>query len=132
MRDFIYRVIIPPQAIDMHGHMNNVYYFTLMQEAAFAHSAAVGDTVEAQYKRGEIWLIRKNEAKYIKSAKLMDEIEIYTYTQTEGNWQDRVCLYRSKDKPPKSYPSADHRALLVITLVANALYHGAFYIFSDA
>ena len=84
MRDFIYHVTIPPQAIDMHGHMNNVYYFTLMQEAAFAHSAAVGDTVEAQYKRGEIWLIRKNEAKYIKSAKLMDEIEIHTYTQTEG------------------------------------------------
>ncbi|MEH1009752.1 hypothetical protein QM027_01165 [Campylobacter concisus] len=50
MRDFIYHVTIPPQAIDMHGHMNNVYYFTLMQEAAFAHSAAVGDTVEAQYK----------------------------------------------------------------------------------
>ena len=84
MRDFIYHVTIPPQAIDMHGHMNNVYYFTLMQEAAFAHSAAVGDTVEAQYKRGEIWLIRKNEAKYIKSAKLMDKIEIHTYTQADG------------------------------------------------
>ena len=84
MKDFIYKVIIPPQAIDMHGHMNNVYYFTLMQEAAFAHSAAVGDTVEAQYKRGEIWLIRKNEAKYIKSAKLMDKIEIHTYTQADG------------------------------------------------
>ena len=84
MRDFIYRVIIPPQAIDMHGHMNNVYYFTLMQEAAFAHSAAVGDTVEAQYKRGEIWLIRKNEIKYIKSVKMMDEVFIHTYTQADG------------------------------------------------
>ena len=78
MKDFIYKVIIPPQAIDMHGHMNNVYYFTLMQEAAFAHSAAVGDTVEAQYKRGEIWLIRKNEAKYIKIVKLMDEKSVTT------------------------------------------------------
>lgn len=84
MRDFIYRVIIPPQAIDMHGHMNNVYYFTLMQEAAFAHSAAVGDTVEAQYKRGEIWLIRKNEIKYIKSVKMMDDVFIHTYTQADG------------------------------------------------
>ena len=84
MRDFIYHVIIPPQAIDMHGHMNNVYYFTLMQEAAFAHSAAVGDTVEVQYKRGEIWLIRKNEIKYIKSVKMMDEVFIHTYTQADG------------------------------------------------
>ena len=64
--------------------MNNDYYFTLMQEAAFAHSAAVGDTVEAQYKRGEIWLIRKNEIKYIKSVKMMDEVFIHTYTQADG------------------------------------------------
>ncbi|MCD8212536.1 MAG: acyl-CoA thioesterase [Campylobacter sp.] len=83
MKEFIYKLKIPPQAIDMHGHMNNAYYFILMQEAAFAHSDAVGDTIEAQRERNGIWLVRTNEATYIAPVKLGERIEIYTWTQSD-------------------------------------------------
>ncbi|MBE2984552.1 acyl-CoA thioesterase [Campylobacter sp. RM9344] len=81
MKEFIYKTTVPPQAIDMHGHMNNTYYFILMQEAAFAHSNTVGDTIEAQKERNGVWLITTNEASYIAPVKLGDKIEIYTWTQ---------------------------------------------------
>ena len=83
MKEFIYKLKVPPQAIDMHGHMNNTYYFVLMQEAAFAHSDAVGDTLDAQRERNGVWLIRANEATYIAPVKLGDQIEIHTWTQAD-------------------------------------------------
>lgn len=83
MKNFTYCLRVPPQAIDMHGHANNTYYFVMMQEAAFAHSDAVGDTLEAQRARNGVWLVRANEATYIAPVKLGDELEIATWTSVE-------------------------------------------------
>ncbi|CAD7288687.1 acyl-CoA thioesterase [Campylobacter suis] len=83
MKEFLYKFKVPSEAIDMHGHMNNAYYFKIMQDVGFAHSNSVGDTLEAQKQRGGVWLIRENQATYIKPVFLDDEIVIKSWSERD-------------------------------------------------
>jgi acyl-CoA thioester hydrolase len=81
MLSYTHHLTVPQSAIDANGHVNNVMYVQWMQEAAIAHSDAVGGT-EATRKLGEkgaTWVVRRHEIEYRRPAMLGDQIEVRTW-----------------------------------------------------
>jgi acyl-CoA thioester hydrolase len=75
---FHFRLIIPPDAIDGNGHVNNVAYVQWMQDAAIRHFEALGGTplmAEAQ----ATWVVRSHKIEYLSPAFAGEEIEVRTW-----------------------------------------------------
>lgn len=72
-------LLVPPSAIDVNGHVNNVQYVQWMQEAAMAHSAALGWPTERYLALGRTWIIRSHTIEYFHSAYAGDSIEVLTW-----------------------------------------------------
>lgn len=64
-------------AIDRNGHVNNVEFVRWMQDAAVAHSDAVGCT-EATKTAGCTWVVRSHAIDYLRPAFSGDRIEVRT------------------------------------------------------
>jgi len=65
--------------IDTLGHVNNVAYVKWVQDVAVAHSEAVGLDFAAYQKLGAVFVIRRHEIDYLRSAILGDRIELRTW-----------------------------------------------------
>ena len=72
-------LLVPPSAIDVNGHVNNVQYVQWMQEAAMAHSASLGWPTERYLALGRTWIIRSHTIEYFHSAYAGDCIEVLTW-----------------------------------------------------
>ena len=72
--------IIPNDAIDENGHVNNVAYVQWMQDIAVEHYTAIGG-IEAQGD-GVAWFIREHRIEYFLPAFAGEEIEIRTWVET--------------------------------------------------
>jgi acyl-CoA thioester hydrolase len=75
---FRYTLTVPPAAIDANGHANNVEFVRWMQEAAVAHSDAVGCT-SATTVAGAMWVVRSHKVEYRKAALAGDILQIVTW-----------------------------------------------------
>jgi acyl-CoA thioester hydrolase len=64
--------------IDEQGHANNVVYVAWMQDAALAHSAALGWTAERYQRLGAGWVARSHTIEYLRPAFLGDRIVVQT------------------------------------------------------
>jgi acyl-CoA thioester hydrolase len=65
--------------IDEQGHVNNVVYVAWMQDAALAHSAALGWTPGRYLQLGAGWVARSHHIDYLRSAVAGDEIVVQTH-----------------------------------------------------
>ena len=65
--------------IDIVGHVNNVVYVQWMQDAAIAHSAALGWTVERYQQLGAGWVARLHQIEYLQPAYAGDRVIIRTW-----------------------------------------------------
>ncbi len=72
-------LVVPESAIDVNGHVNNVQYVQWMQDAAMAHSAALGWPTQRFLALGRTWIIRSHTIEYFHSAYAGDRIEILTW-----------------------------------------------------
>ncbi len=66
------------EEIDGQGHANNVAYVAWMQEAALAHSAAVGWTAERYRREGMGWVARRHLVEYLRPALAGDRLVVQT------------------------------------------------------
>lgn len=64
--------------IDEQGHANNVVYVAWMQDAALAHSAALGWTAERYQRLGGGWVARSHTIEYLRPAFAGDKIVVQT------------------------------------------------------
>ncbi len=64
---------------DPYGHVNHVAYLRLMQEAAFAASAAAGYNFTRYQEIGRTWLIRETEIEYLQPLRYGDSITVKTW-----------------------------------------------------
>ena len=73
---------LPVQAgerdIDSNGHVNNIVYVQWMQDAAIAHSDAVGCTA-ATSASGCTWVARSHHIEYLRPAFAGDRITVQTW-----------------------------------------------------
>jgi len=76
----IYRdtLVIPEDAIDANGHVNNVAYVQWMQDVAVRHFASIGG-IEAMHAAGGTWVARSHRIEYLAPAFAGDRIEIRTW-----------------------------------------------------
>jgi len=72
--------IIPENAIDENGHVNNVAYVQWMQDIAVEHYESIGGTNPMQLV-GATWVVREHRIEYLLPAFAGEEIEIKTWVE---------------------------------------------------
>jgi len=76
---FRHRVTVGESDSDELGHTNNIQYVRWLQDAAIAHSAHVGLTFERYVALGGVFVVRRHEVDYLRSALRGDELEVRTH-----------------------------------------------------
>ena len=71
-------LVVPPEAEDANGHVNNVVYVQWMQDVAIMHSNFVGGDV-AMREAGCTWVVRSHQIEYLCPAHAGDMIEVSTW-----------------------------------------------------
>jgi acyl-CoA thioester hydrolase len=79
---FLHEVEVVEEDIDNLGHASNLVYLRWVQEAALAHSTALGFSDRAYIARGQAWVVRKHEIEYLRAAVLGDRLRIETRVAT--------------------------------------------------
>jgi acyl-CoA thioester hydrolase len=79
-RVYSHSFLIPTDAIDENGHVNNVAYVQWMQDIAVEHYQAIGG-VEPMHEAGAMWVIREHRVEYLLPAFAGEEIEIRTWVE---------------------------------------------------
>lgn len=77
-QEYIWRHLVSESDIDALGHASNLAYVRWVQDAAIAHSEHVGFDQAAYVKMGGIFVIRRHEVDYLRSAMLGDQLEVRT------------------------------------------------------
>ncbi len=65
--------------IDDLNHVNNIRYIAWMQDAAIAHSTALGWPGERYKEMGVGWVVRTHQIEYLNPAMLDEEIVVETW-----------------------------------------------------
>lgn len=98
-RIYRYELIVPKEAEDQNGHVNNVEYLRWMQDAAMQHSEATGCT-RATNAVGATWVVRTHRIEYLKPAFAGDCILIVTWVSNLRRVQSlrKYRIIRPADK----------------------------------
>ena len=81
---YILRLKVAASDLDELKHVNNLVYLRWVQDAAVAHSAAVGLGMDWYLERGEIFVVRRHEIDYLRAAVEGDEVEVLTQVSETG------------------------------------------------
>ena len=75
-----YELAILPDAADIDelGHVNNVTYLRWVQDAALAHTTALGLGQKDYVALGKAWVVRKHEIEYLRPAMEGDVLVLET------------------------------------------------------
>lgn len=94
-----YELIVPKEAEDQNGHVNNVEYLRWMQDAAMKHSEAVGCT-RMTNALGATWVIRTHKIEYLKPAFAGDQVTVITWVSNLRRVQSlrKYKIVRPADK----------------------------------
>lgn len=77
-----YLCSVADQDIDLLGHASNIAYVRWIQDAAVSHSEACGFDF-ANYKRiGGVFVVRRHEIDYLRSAVRSDQLLVRTWVPT--------------------------------------------------
>lgn len=79
VRIFSKRFVVPADAIDVQGHVNNLAYVSWMQEVAIAHSAAVGWPMRRYLELGAGWVVRSHFIEYLRPAFAEERVGAHTW-----------------------------------------------------
>ncbi|MGZ6123398.1 MAG: acyl-CoA thioesterase [Myxococcales bacterium] len=75
---FVHEVEVVDADIDNLGHASNLIYLRWVQDAALAHSTALGFPEAAYLSRGQAWVVRKHEIEYLRPSIAGDRLRIET------------------------------------------------------
>jgi acyl-CoA thioester hydrolase len=78
-RIFTLSLTVPDEAVDAHGHANNLEYLRWMQEAAVQHSTAQGWPPDRYIDIGESWFVRSHTIEYLRPAMAGEEVLVLTW-----------------------------------------------------
>jgi acyl-CoA thioester hydrolase len=81
---FVLSLDVRPEDIDDLDHVSNVVYVKWVIDAALAHSAAVGFSQAAYLARKQVWVLRRHEIEYLRSAGPGERLEVETRVISVG------------------------------------------------
>ena len=105
---FEYPVIVSEADIDVLGHVNNVVYVQWMQNAAYAHSAALGWTLQRYMELGAGWVARLHQIEYLQPAFVGQEVIVKTWIAD----MKKVTSTRQYRMIRMDRPSADDQGIV--------------------
>ena len=73
-----YELVVPKEAEDQNGHVNNIEYLRWMQDAAVQHSDKLGCTAYTTAAKA-MWVVRTHKIEYLKPAFAGDKVVILTW-----------------------------------------------------
>jgi acyl-CoA thioester hydrolase len=73
------RFPVPPDAIDVNGHVNNLAYVAWMQDVAIEHSAAAGWPLARYQAIGAAWVVRSHFVEYLLPLFLGEPLAVHTW-----------------------------------------------------
>jgi acyl-CoA thioester hydrolase len=91
--------VVPPEAIDEVGHVNNLEYLHWMLDAASEHSAAQGWPVARYVEAGAGWVVRSHAIEYLRPAFADETIVLATWVAAMARTQStrKYLCYRPAD-----------------------------------
>jgi acyl-CoA thioester hydrolase len=78
-RIYLKRFVVPEDAMDRQGHVNNLAYVAWMQDVAIEHSAAAGWPMERYLALGAGWVVRSHFVEYLRPVVAGQRMAIYTW-----------------------------------------------------
>jgi acyl-CoA thioester hydrolase len=98
----IYRkqFVVPEDAMDRQGHVNNLAYVAWMQDVAIEHSAAAGWPMERYLTLGAGWVVRSHFVEYLRPVVAGQHLAIYTWVPefTQRSTPRRYFFVREDDR----------------------------------
>jgi len=98
-RTFVRTFVVPPEAIDGVGHVNNLEYLRWMLDAASEHTAAQGWPVARYVEAGAGWVVRSHAIEYLRPAFAGETIALATWVaaMTRTRSTRKYAFYRPAD-----------------------------------
>ena len=99
-RIYLKRFVVPPDAMDRQGHVNNLAYVAWMQDVAIEHSAAAGWPMERYLALGAGWVVRSHFVEYLRPVVAGQRVAIYTWVPefTQRSTPRRYFFVREDDR----------------------------------
>ncbi len=96
---YTHRFTVPDSAIDVNGHVSNIEYVRWMQDAATAHTASEGWTLERYRECRAIWVVRTHTINYLRPAFAGDQLAFHTWIASVRDYQSvrQYLLTRPSD-----------------------------------
>jgi acyl-CoA thioester hydrolase len=92
---FTHQFNVDKSDIDELGHAGNVSWVRWVNEAAGAHSRAIGLDLEGYRKLGMLWVVRRHEIEYLAAAFEGDPVQAVTWVAAlRGATSIRPTLFR--------------------------------------
>ncbi len=79
---FSHHFCVPSSDIDDLGHAGNVAWIRWVNDIATAHSASVGLDLAAYRKLGLLWVVRRHDIEYLRSAKEGERVTATTWIES--------------------------------------------------
>lgn len=100
VRIYAKRFPIPPDAIDVQGHVSNLAYVGWMQDVAIEHSAAVGWPMERYLELGAGWVVRSHFIEYLRPAFADEGLSVHTWVPRfdQRSTPRRYLFVRDEDR----------------------------------
>lgn len=99
-RIYLKRFVVPDDAMDRQGHVNNLAYVAWMQDVAIEHSAAAGWPMERYLTLGAGWVVRSHFVEYLRPVVAGQRMAIYTWVPefTQRSTPRRYFFVREDDR----------------------------------
>lgn len=92
-------IVVGPADIDLQNRVNNVCYVQWMQDAAVAHTTALGWDLARYEAAGGGWVVRQHTVTYKRPALLGDTLTVATWVASMASRQSlrRYRFWRAAD-----------------------------------
>ena len=112
MRIYSKRFLVPDDAVDRQGHVNNLAYVAWMQDVAIEHSAAVGWPMERHLANGAGWVVRAHFVEYLRPTCSGERMAIHIWVPefTQRHTPRRYLFVRDDDTQLVARARPGHRA----------------------
>jgi acyl-CoA thioester hydrolase len=112
-------LIVSDRDIDQVGHVNNVVYLQWMQDAAVAHSSALGWSAARYQQHGAGWVARLHQIEYLRPAFEGDQVIIRTWVADMKKVTSLRRYQMVRNDPPKDDPTGPRKETVLAVAHTN-------------
>lgn len=117
-----HKLVVCESEIDLVGHVNNVVYLQWMQDAAMAHSSALGWSAQRYQQHGAGWVARLHQIEYLQPAYAGDEVIVRTWVADMKKVTSLRRYQMIRTDPPRSDSELSRKQITLAVAHTNWAY----------